>query len=304
MLLDCVKTIQSCESIFTLEIIIIDNASVKLLRAELKELLNTRLVRLSQNIGFGRACNLGARLARGEILLFLGPDVQFIEENAIARTLEKYQSLPDAGAMSCQLINQDGTPQKHCFNLPSPQRLLSEWYYELTNHLPWIYRKRKRKILPVLQKVDMVIAHWLMVSKNKFWQAGGFPEDAFMFGDDIEINYRLLKKGYQNYLYRGARAIHHGGSSTRSKYGKHLIYVVQDSITKFCIRNYGPIIGTLSIFIIILRSFLNILIISPFYIGRGFSRYLQEQIDILWHYSVYQWRREKIVQFHGHAYEY
>jgi N-acetylglucosaminyl-diphospho-decaprenol L-rhamnosyltransferase len=297
----CLGSIRERERRLRAEIIVVDNASRESIAGRLRKIgmPNLRLAEFGENIGFGRACNLGARMARAEMLLFLGPDTACIQDDAIKDTLGAYVSLPNAGAVSCLLVNEDGSPQRHYFNLPRPDRLIAEWLWEVTNHIPAVYRARQARVKPKLEKVDMVIAHWMMVSQNAFNKAGGFPNDAFMFGDDIEINKKLLDAGYSNYLFRNCRALHQGGSSTKGRYGDRLQYVVQDSITKFCIKHYGPLLGTLSILLIILRAVLNIIILGPLYVTRGFKDFFMDNWTIIWHYLAYQWRRHEIRRIAG-----
>ena len=300
-LADGIRSLLDYEKKLVFEIIVIDNDSDDDIAPWLDEFRGNvlRIWRLRRNIGFGRACNWGAKQARSEMLLFLGPDTKCLEPNAVYHTLMTYRKLESPGAVSCQLLNEDGSLQKHYFNLPRADRLLGEWIWEISNHFPLIYHARKNRPLPEVQPVDMVIAHWLMVDKKKFWQAGGFPEEAFMFGDDIEINYRLKRRGYINYLYRGARVLHYGGLSTRARYGDWLAYVVQDSIARFCLRNYGPFFGALSIFTIIMRALVNLLLLWPLYLSRGRQDYLGEQIMILKHYLGHQWNRKLLASWIG-----
>lgn len=303
LLAACINSIRERENCLEYEIIVIDNHYdndiYKL--AGLPKGDSMRIIQMETNIGFGRACNRGAELAQAEMLLFLGPDTKCIQDDAILQTLNKYKTLPQAGALSCQLVNQDGSLQRHYFNLPRADRLITEWYREFTNHIPVIHRARKKLKPPEVETVDMVIAHWLMVSKMVFERVGGFPDDAFMFGDDIEFNKKLLDAGYYNYLYRACQAMHYGGSSTKKRYGGSLTHVVQDSITRFCFRNYGPFGGTVSVLLIILRAVASLLFISPLYIGRGFKEYFKGHWQVIWHYLAYQWRPGKIKKISGEA---
>ncbi|MBU1349401.1 glycosyltransferase family 2 protein [Patescibacteria group bacterium] len=303
LLAACINSIRERENRLKFEIIVVDNNSdddiAKLPGLPKDDLL--RIIRMETNIGFGRACNRGAELAQSETLLFLGPDTKCIQNDAVLQTLTKYKTLPKAGALSCQLINGDGSLQRHYFNLPRADRIIYDWYREFTNHIPIVHRARKKRQPSELEPVDMVIAHWMMVSKTAFSKAGGFPDNAFMFGDDIEFNKKLLDAGYSNYLYRGCQAMHYGGSSTKKRYVGSLTYVVQDSITRFCFRHYGPVGGSISVILIILRAVSSILFISPLYIGRGFRSYFLDHWQVIWHYLAYQWRPGKIKKISGEA---
>ena len=297
---DCLHSIFEYEHNLHFEVIVIDNHSdSKISAVRSRYGGRTKFIELEENVGFGRGCNRGVLEARGEFFLFLGPDVRIIKENTIFNTLDQLKEIPDAGAISCQLLNLDGSPQKHTFNLPRADKLIAEWWYEITNHIPLVYQRRIKQPKSALEKVDMVIAHWLMISKKAFQAAGGFPNEAFMFGDDIELNKEILDAGYSNYVYRNEQAIHIGGQSTRQRYQKRLVIIVQDSITKYCFRHYGLIGGSLSIILIVARAALNLVILTPIYLRKGQKNHVLENWRIIWHYFAYQWRPGRIAELSG-----
>jgi GT2 family glycosyltransferase len=288
LLNNCLNSIFEHEIKLDLEVIIVDNHSKRGI-TNLKNNFSGKVIELEKNIGFGPACNLCVEQSKGDYLLFLGPDVLITRNDTIYNTLEKLKNIPDAGAFSCQLLNHDGTPQRHSFNFPRADKIIGEWWYDVTNRIPYIYRQRVIQSKPELQKVDMVIAHWLMVSKAAFVKAGGFPKEAFMFGDDIELNKTLMDAGYKNYVYNGEQAVHIGRQSTVPVYQEKLHYIVQDSVCRFAFRHYGVLGGCLTIFVFILGAVYNLLM-TPIYAKKKPKKYILENWRIIWHYLAYQWR--------------
>ncbi|NLG17388.1 MAG: glycosyltransferase family 2 protein [Fibrobacter sp.] len=291
MLNDCLKSIFDNETLLKFEIVVVDNHSKQDISAVIEKYPTNKIqvIKLYKNIGFGPACNMGVEKSKGEYLLFVGPDVLIIRQNTIYNTLEKLKTIPNAGAFSCQLLNRDGTAQRHSFNFPRADKIIGEWWFDATNRIPYIFHKRQRRPLLMLQKVDMVIAHWLMVSRYAFLKAGMFPQNAFMFGDDIELNKALIDVGYANYVYYGEQSIHIGRQSTKFAYKDNLHYIVQNSVCKFAFRHYGVFGGCLSIAIFILEAIYNI-IMTPIYVKKDRKKFIFENWRVIWHYLAYQWR--------------
>jgi hypothetical protein len=302
LLEECLKSIVEFEKELNYEIIVIDNNSTYPVTAiELKfPEDNFRFVGLKENIGFGKACNYSVGLSKADTLLFLGPDARLIKEGTLLRMYSKFKAIPEVGTFSCSLVNSDGSPQKHYFNFPEVRKIIREWWFEVLNHIPLVYQRRQRQPLKKLEEVDMVIAHCLMVSKKIFYEAGAFPEDTFMFGDDIEINKRVQKSGYHNYLYRGEQMVHHSGQAgVIVRYGARRVHIIQDSIFRFNRTHYGFIYAIFTTTLLMIRALLNILILSPLYVKGGFREYFWNNWIIIWHYLAYQWRPGAIRQIAG-----
>lgn len=301
LLEECLKSIVEFERELNYEVIVVDNDStypIIAIKAKFPE-DNFRFIRLKENIGFGRACNHGAGLSNADTLFFLGPDTRLIEEGTLLRMYSKFKAIPQVGTFSCSLVNSDGSPQKHYFNFPEASKIIREWWFELLNHIPLVYQRRQHQPSKMLEEVDMVIAHCLMVSKKVFYEAGGFPEDAFMFGDDIEINKRVHKSGYHNYVYRGEQLIHHSGQAgVITRYGNRRVHMIQDSVFRLNVRHHGFIYAILATTFLVIRAFLNIILLSPLYLrrGKGFKEYFWDNWIIIWHYLAYQWRPGAIRQ--------
>lgn len=295
VLTECLASLVENEKKLEYEVIVVDNGSVRDI-SPVEEAFpdgsngSIRFMRLEKNIGFGRGCNYGVKSSKAETLLFLGPDTRLIERDTLIGTYQKFLSVPDVGAFSCSLLNNDGSPQKHYFNFPEVSKIIGEWWHETTNHIPFVFKKRRNQSPKLLEEVDMVIAHCLMISKKVFLDAGGFPENAFMFGDDIEINKRIQKKGYHNYLYRGEVLIHHSGQAgVVERYGKRRVHIIQDSIFRFNVRHHGIIYAVFATALIMLRATSNILLLGPLYMKKGLKEFLWDNWIIIWHYLAYQW---------------
>lgn len=302
LLTECLYSLDANERNLDYEVVVVDNASTRDIN-EVGMRFNVghfNFLKLEKNIGFGRACNYGVSHSKADTLLFLGPDTRLIRQDTLLGTYNKFLSVPNVGTFSCGLLNEDRTQQKHYFNFPEVNKTIWEWWWETTNHIPAVFRRRRQRRQKLLEEVDMVIAHCLMVSKEVFLQAGGFPEDAFMFGDDIEINKRVQKIGYHNYLYRGEQLIHHSGQAgVISRYGNKRVYIIQDSVFKFNCRHHNMSYAAFVAVLLVVRALWNITVLSPLYIRKGFKEYFFDNWRIIWHYLAYQWRPGSIRKIAG-----
>lgn len=300
LLVKCISSIYNHEKELAYEVIIIDNASETTIDENLFALTDKiKCIKLIDNIGFGQACNRGVSIAQGDCLLFLGADVEIVKKNTILNTLRKMKEINKVGAFSCRLLNSDGTGQRHWFKFPRADKVVFEYMINMLNYLPFIHSYRKKKQPKILEAVDMVIAHWLMTSKKTFLDVGCFPEGAFMFGDDIELNKAFIDHGCRNYVYRGECAVHIGGQSTKQRYKSKLTYVVQDSIARFAFKHYGFWGGIASLCAYLLCSICNIVLLIPFSCQRRKREYIVANLRIVMYYVYYFWNPGTIRKISG-----
>ncbi|RXK52913.1 glycosyltransferase family 2 protein [Oleiharenicola lentus] len=201
-----------------LEIIVVDGASFdgcdRMLAAEFPEV---RFIQSRENIGFARANNLGARHAGGRNLLLLNPDTEFIEDS-LSLLGARLESLPKAGAVGCRLLNTDRSLQTtSILNFPTIlNRVLDSEY--LRRRYPdsslWgnaaLFRQGTTPVA-----VEALSGACILIRKDCFDLIGGFTESYFMYGEDVDLGYKLRKAGWLAYYIPEAQLVHHGGGSSR-----------------------------------------------------------------------------------------
>ena len=132
--LACVRSICEQRCTVAYEVIVVDNASYDGCSERLAQYYpHVIFVQSQSNLGFGRANNLGARHASGEVLLFLNPDTE-VRDRAVDCLYEHFQKLEKPGAVGCRLLNSDGSLQKSCVQaLPTVlnQVLDADWLEQL-----------------------------------------------------------------------------------------------------------------------------------------------------------------------------
>ncbi len=203
------------------EIIIVDNNSrdgtIPLMTSRYSQL---KWILSETNLGFGSACNRGAFSASYSLLIFMNPDT-IVEENTFKVMLDLYAKQPDIGIAGCKILNPDKTLQLACKrSFPTPSvalyRLLG---LSLIFPKSRIYGKYNLTYLDENQvhEVDAVSGSFLCIKKDLFDEISGFDEDFFMYGEDLDICYRVKLKGYRNYYTPDTGIIHFKGESAKSR---------------------------------------------------------------------------------------
>ncbi len=193
------------------EIILVDNNSeddsVKAFnRLRIK---NLQIIESNENLGFGKGCNLGASKAKGEFLLFLNSDTE-IKDQGFVKMVNFLSQNKNVGILGGKLKNPNGTNQLSCGKFYSPFNLLLVLlgFNKLLN---------LRESPNVIKKVDWVSGACFMIRKDIFNKVKGFAKDFFMYIEDMELCFRVKKKGFSTYFYPNIMLFHKElGSSNKT----------------------------------------------------------------------------------------
>lgn len=197
------------------EVIVVDNSSSD----DSCEVLNNKfpfvkLIQNDENIGFSKANNLGVSKAKGKYICILNPDT-VLQENTFDEILKFYKSNIKVGFVGCQMIDGNGMFLKESKRVipsifSSFMKVLgiSKFYYSALD-------KDKRGY------IDILAGAFMFVEKTIYDSVKGFDEDYFMYGEDIDLSYKALKKGYSNYYLGDVKIIHFKGEST----DKNSVYI-------------------------------------------------------------------------------
>jgi GT2 family glycosyltransferase len=199
------------------EIIVVDNASQDDSKNKIiGEFPEVRWVGLKNNIGFGKACNVGAKNSRGTYLLFLNPDT-LVSKNTLSVCVEFFKSHAGAGIMGPKIINVDGSLQAGCRrSFPSPIVALYR-FTGLSRLFPKSSRFGKYNLTyldpDAAAEVDAVSGSFLFTTSALFRELGGFDEKYFMYGEDLDLCCRVKEKGYTVWYNPATQIIHFKGRS-------------------------------------------------------------------------------------------
>lgn len=194
-----------------------------------------------QNIGFAKACNQGLAMAKGKYILFLNPDT-IVPEDCFEKCISFFESKADAGALGIKMLDGSGKFLKESKrSFPSPLTSL----YKLFG-LSKLFPKSKtfsKYHLGHLDKnenheVDVLAGAFFMVKKEVIEKTGSFDEIYFMYGEDIDLSYRIQQAGYKNYYFADSSIIHFKGESTR-KGTLNYVRMFYNAMSIFVRKHYG-----------------------------------------------------------------
>ncbi len=201
------------------EIIVVDNCShdgsVEYLQPYFPEV---NFIAVPTNLGFGKANNLGFEQARGRYILCLNPDT-LVGEESLAVMIDYMDSHPQVGASGCKLLNADGSFQLACRRgFPSPWASFTKLsgLQSLFPRSPLFgqYNQTFRSENETYA-VDALMGAFMLMRHEVLEQTHGFDPDFFMYGEDLDLCYRIKSAGWEIHYVHTTSVIHYKGESTR-----------------------------------------------------------------------------------------
>ena len=236
------------------EIIVVDNhsadGSVDYLEQRYPQKLYpmVRFVSSAHNLGFARANNIAIRQSRGEYVLLLNPDT-IVGEDALKASVDFMDVHEDAGAVGVRMLGAQGrramesrrglpTPMVSFFKMLGfcnrwPHHRLFGRYY--MGYLPW----------DEPSQIEVVSGAYCMLRRKALDEVGLLDEDFFMYGEDIDLSYRVLKGGYHNY-YLPVDILHYKGESTQKSSFRY-VHVFYEAMLIFFRKHYSGMTFLLSL---------------------------------------------------------
>ena len=236
------------------EIIVVDNhsadGSVDYLEKRYPQMLYpmVRFVRSAHNLGFARANNIAIRQSRGEYVLLLNPDT-IVGEDTLKASVDFMDAHEDAGAVGVRMLGAQGRrAMESRRGLPTPMvsffkmlgfcnrwphhRLFGKYYM---GYLPW----------DEPSQIEVVSGAYCMLRRKALDEVGLLDEDFFMYGEDIDLSYRVLKGGYHNY-YLPVDILHYKGESTQKSSFRY-VHVFYEAMLIFFRKHYSGMTFLLSL---------------------------------------------------------
>lgn len=200
------------------EVIIVDNASTdNTLHLLEKSTDSIKLIKSEKNLGFAKACNLGANNSSGKYLFFLNPDTE-VQSPIFDELINFYESQENIGIVAPKLIMPDGIIQPSVMNLPTVIGAFRELILGQKNeYLPYSPGGDQ----PV--RVQCVFAAAILIEKSLFEKIGGFSEEYFLYYEDIDLCRKLAHSKKSIYYYPRVSIKHIvGGVKSENKYNLNL----------------------------------------------------------------------------------
>jgi GT2 family glycosyltransferase len=223
----CLKSVSEALNGIEGEVIVVDNnsvdGSVEMVRSKFPQF---RLIDNKENVGFSKANNQAIRISSGEYVLLLNPDT-VVQEDTFTKCLDFMDQTPDAGGLGVQMIDGKGRflPESKR-GLPTPSVAFYK-VFGLSKLFPGskLFGEYHLGYLPKNQvhQVDVLSGAFMMLRKEVLDQIGLLDEDYFMYGEDIDLSYRIIKAGFKNYYFPETRIIHYKGESTKKSSVNYVI---------------------------------------------------------------------------------
>ena len=206
----CLQSVQQAVSGINAEIIVVDNASTDDSVAMVKQNFpGITLIENPENNGFSAGNNVGIAAAKGEYICLLNPDT-VVGNNCFVDTLRVAESKQDLGALGVKMIDGRGN------FLPESKRCVPTIGVSIKK---LIGLKKSGYYATQLQEdsdgsVQILVGAFMLMRKDRYLEVNGLDEDFFMYGEDIDLSYKLIKAGYKNYYKGTTTIIHYKGEST------------------------------------------------------------------------------------------
>jgi GT2 family glycosyltransferase len=193
------------------------------------------------NEGFARANNKALKLVKGRYILFLNPDT-IVPEDCFEKCISFLKSKKDETALGIRMIDGSGKflkESKRAF--PSPVTSLYK-LFGLSRLFPAspVFSKYHLGHLDenISHEVDVLAGAFMMIPKKIIDTVGGFDESFFMYGEDVDLSYRIQKAGYKNYYFAESTIVHFKGESTK-KGSLNYVKMFYKAMSVFVKKHYG-----------------------------------------------------------------
>ena len=237
----CLESVRRASKGMQVEVFVVDNlstdGSVDYLHERFPEVT---FIENKENVGFARANNQAIRQSEGEYVLLLNPDT-IVGEDTLARCVDFMDAHPEAGGAGAYMLHVDGTfaPESRR-GLPTPfvafckmtgltalfpkSRLFGRYYMRYLDENE-------------VNEIEIISGAYMMLRREALNRVGLLDEDFFMYGEDIDLSYRVLKGGYKNY-FLPVRMLHYKGEST-VKNSYRYVYTFYEAMRLFFRKHYS-----------------------------------------------------------------
>jgi O-antigen biosynthesis protein len=256
---DCLESVFSQQTDFSFKVIIVDNGSydnsIPLISENFPK---TEIIQNSNNVGFASANNQGVRHSEAEFILFLNPDT-ILKKNALQTLFDFLLLHPQAGVIGPKIFDADGLLQRTGISFPSAWNLISEITL-LDKIFP--YSKlfgghRKLYLNPEqVNEVDFLQGSCLMVPRKVLDAVGLLDEKFFMYFEETDLCFRVIKKDYKVIYVPDSEIIHIGGSGV-SYYDKRRLLLYHESYVRFLKKHYSQVRQAIIILLLFVRAVLR-----------------------------------------------
>jgi GT2 family glycosyltransferase len=263
----CLNSVRKALENVSGEVFVVDNnsidGSVEMVAQKFPEV---NLIANKDNRGFSKANNQAIELSSSEYILLLNPDT-VVEEDTFKKVIEFMDEHPDAGGLGVRMLDGKGNflPESKR-GLPTP----TVAFYKIFG-LSRLFPKSKKFSQYHLgnlsefetKEIDILSGAFMLMRKEALDKVGLLDEAFFMYGEDVDLSYRIQLGGYKNYYFPETRIIHYKGESTK-KSSVNYVFVFYRAMVIFAEKHFSKKNAKLFSFLIncaiYFRAFLAILV--------------------------------------------
>lgn len=212
------------------EVIVVDNGSTDSSAELFNDSSIFNLIHAGVNLGFGKACNLGAKQASAEYLLFLNPDAA-VYPGTLKKALAFMQKPTNAqvGICGVQLVDESGHVARSCARFPSAGGLVAH-AIGLDRIFPRLGHFMAEWPHDTTREVDHVIGAFFLVRRALFESLGGFDERFFVYLEDLDFSLRARQAGWRTVYLADVQAFHAGGGTSNQVKARRLFYSLRSRL--------------------------------------------------------------------------
>lgn len=238
----CLNAVEAASKKLKVQVFVVDNNSIDNSVALVEQKFPTvTVIANKKNVGFSCANNQAIEISDARYVLLLNPDT-VIEEETFDKTIAFMDEHPDAGGLGVRMVDGKGNflpESKRGFPTPAVS------FYKIFGLSKLFPRSRKfgKYHLGYLSefetnKVDVLSGAFMLLRKETLDKVGLLDEQFFMYGEDIDLSYRIKLGGYENYYFADTKIIHYKGESTK-KSSVNYVFIFYKAMIIFAEKHFS-----------------------------------------------------------------
>jgi GT2 family glycosyltransferase len=238
----CLNSVRAASKNLEIETFVVDNNSIDDSVAMVQEKFpEIHLIANKENTGFSKANNQAMRISKGDYTLLLNPDT-VVEEDTFRKCISFMDEHPEAGGLGVEMLDGKGKflPESKR-GLPTPKVAFYK-IFGLSSLFPRSKKFGKYHLghLPQNEtnEIEILSGAFMLMRKTVLDKVGLLDEDFFMYGEDIDLSYRIILGGYKNYYFPETRIIHYKGESTK-KSSVNYVFVFYNAMVIFAKKHFS-----------------------------------------------------------------
>lgn len=238
----CLHSVRTATLEQEIEVFVVDNNSVDgSMDMVAEKFPDVRIIANKDNAGFSKANNQAIKQAKGEYILLLNPDT-IVEKDTFIKVIEFMDNHPDSGGLGVKMVDGTGrylpeskrglpTPEVAFYKIFGLSRIFPKSKTFGKYHLSYLDKDS-------IHKVDILSGAFMLLRKKVLDEIGLLDETFFMYGEDIDLSYRIIKAGYKNYYFPETRIIHYKGESTK-KSSVNYVFTFYNAMVIFAKKHFS-----------------------------------------------------------------